>query len=149
MNASAHSPQTLIIGIGNPLRCDDAAGRVLAEEAANRNPRKYNALLVHQLTPDLAADIAAADAVIFADASVRGERAPRLDPVRLDAPGDSPAMSHGLSPEHLIHLASFCFGKQVPAWTLAIPATKFRHGTRLSPETQQQVEQALALLEQG
>ena len=50
----------LVIGIGNPLRGDDGVGPLLAEQAGGRS--------VHQLTPELAAELAELEAVLFIDA---------------------------------------------------------------------------------
>ena len=65
----------LIIGYGNPLRGDDAFGYRAAEElqASFIDHREAVILPVHQLTPELAADIARAARVVFIDAAAEGE----------------------------------------------------------------------------
>jgi Ni,Fe-hydrogenase maturation factor len=57
----------LVIGIGNPLRGDDGVGWWLAERAETLKPTP-RVLRVQQLTPELAAELAAARRVLFIDA---------------------------------------------------------------------------------
>jgi hydrogenase maturation protease len=59
----------LVIGIGNPLRRDDGAGWWLARRAEPWLPAAQ-LRTVHQLTPELAEDLAAAARVLFIDAWV-------------------------------------------------------------------------------
>ncbi len=60
----------LVIGIGNPTRSDDGAGHAVVFGLSRLVPDgTYRA--VHQLTPDLAEDLAEASLVVFVDASVR------------------------------------------------------------------------------
>ena len=58
----------LVIGYGNTLRSDDGAGQRVAEKIGQWELPGVGALAVHQLTPELAENIAQADAVIFVDA---------------------------------------------------------------------------------
>src|SRR5579872_2398967 len=55
----------LIIGYGSWLRGDDAAGRLAARRLAERG---FDAVDVHQLTPELADRVASAGTVVFLDA---------------------------------------------------------------------------------
>ena len=57
----------LIIGYGNTLRGDDGVGYKIAEIIEQWNINNITSLAVHQLTPDLAENIAQADTVIFVD----------------------------------------------------------------------------------
>lgn len=57
----------LVIGIGNPLRSDDGVGWWLARRAERWLPASQ-LRAVQQLTPELAADVAAAARVLFIDA---------------------------------------------------------------------------------
>ena len=61
------TPTTLVIGYGNDLRSDDAAG-VRAASLLAEHHREHRTIVVQQLTPELAADIAMADCVVFLDA---------------------------------------------------------------------------------
>ena len=96
-------PKTLIIGYGSPIRGDDAIGP-LAAEALSTGPLPDGVTVIarHILTAELAEDIAAADRVIFLDASVEGEpgevRVRRLTP---DASAMS-TMAHFLDPREIL-----------------------------------------------
>jgi hydrogenase maturation protease len=60
----------LIIGYGNTLRSDDGVGpHVVREIAAQRLP-DVTCVVVHQLTPEMAAQVTLADQVLFVDAQV-------------------------------------------------------------------------------
>ena len=74
-------PAPLVIGFGNRLRSDDGTGLWLAEQLqAQRTPMQV--LACQQLTPELAAAVGAAKAVLFVDASAADSaddsKAPRL-----------------------------------------------------------------------
>ena len=64
---------TLIVGYGNDLRSDDGAGVIVARKVAVLWPQA-RVIVVHQLTPELAEDIAMAGKVIFVDAFVAHAR---------------------------------------------------------------------------
>src|SRR5215467_11951832 len=72
MNVSARI-QTLIIGIGNPLRSDDGLGWVVAERLSRNCDPGCHIHTVHQLTPELAQEMSAAHLVVMIDASLVGE----------------------------------------------------------------------------
>ncbi len=62
-------PNTLIIGYGNEIRGDDAVGPRIAALVNDWKLPAVTALAVHQLPPELAEPIAAAQQVVFVDAS--------------------------------------------------------------------------------
>ena len=65
--------KTLIIGIGNTLRGDDALGRIAAERVLDAvDSQKVRVISQCALTPELAAEIAEVALVIFLDASADG-----------------------------------------------------------------------------
>ncbi|CAK6698908.1 hypothetical protein [Synechococcus sp. CBW1107] len=85
----AAEPTVLVIGIGNPLRQDDGVGRWLVEDL-EQDSRAQEFLVqlelrpCHQLLPELAADLARSERVLFVDAWVadagdRGSDQPRLE----------------------------------------------------------------------
>ena len=126
----------LVIGYGNLLRSDDgvgwhAAGRLLGD------PRLEGAEVItcHQLTPELAADVARASLVVLIDASVnRG--APGSVVVRRIQPwGDPPplAWSHHLDPAALAGLASALYEAAPPMVVVSVAGASLALGDRLSP----------------
>jgi len=104
--------QCLVLACGNTLRSDDGVGPKLAEWAAERfrNDPHVRVLAGQQFTPELAADVAAADSVLFVDASVKSPPGRvRLTPVSSRVNGADPA-SHDLSPNQLLGLTRSLYG---------------------------------------
>ncbi|MBN1421652.1 MAG: hydrogenase maturation protease, partial [Planctomycetes bacterium] len=60
----------LVIGIGSPLRADDAFGWVVAERLEADPPDGARILTLHAPGPDVCEPIAAARLVIFVDAAI-------------------------------------------------------------------------------
>ena len=106
----------LVVGYGNPLRGDDGVGCHAAGVLA-ADPRLKGATVLarHQLTPELAADIAGASLVVLVDASVTGGApgsvAVRSIQPRRDSP---PSWSHHLDPAALAGLAHALYGHVPP-----------------------------------
>lgn len=129
----------LILGYGNALRGDDAAGPALAARVAARAWPGVTARAVPQLTPELAADLAECDGVVFLDARAGGGTV-ELTALRPE-PEDRPA-GHGSSPASLLALARTVYGTAPRAWWLTLPAVDFRLGAELSPTTRRALEEA-------
>ncbi len=141
----------LIIGIGNSLRRDDGAGLYLARDLANAwqvAGRGVQVIETHQLVPEIAEVIAAADivAVLFVDAAVDEATLAagvcRLEPLADD--DTSPSLGHHLGPATLLLYASQLFDRRPPAWLLRVPGRDFDHGEGLSPVTAQVVAAQVA-----
>lgn len=123
----------LIIGYGNELRGDDAAGYRLALRLTD-DPRLsgVRVLVRRQLTPELALDISQAEQVILLDASTEvpaGDVAVRELRPRKDA---SPAWSHHLRPEALIGLAEQLYGASPPVHLVSVGVASLQLDQRLS-----------------
>lgn len=138
----------LVIGVGNPLRGDDGAGHRVIERVQERYP-DLACLAVHQLTIDLAADVAESERVIFVDASVRVEA---VTVGRID-PADRGIASHHVAPETVLSAAATLYGARPAAWLVEVPASALDHGYELSTITRAAIEQAVlevgALLSAG
>jgi hydrogenase maturation protease len=130
----------LVIGYGAPLRGDDAAGLLLASELDGTDG--LTCLAVHQLTPDLAAPIAAAAEVIFVDA-IPARPGQSLLIRRLSPHVATPsATSHACTPETLLALAAQLYGQCPGALILGLPALDLNLGERLSATTRLAMEEA-------
>jgi len=130
----------LFLAIGNPLRGDDGvAARVLALLTA-----PGERVEVHQLTPEMAAEIAPFDNVVFIDADV-GAAAVRLEPVEAPAAG-APALSHHTSAASIVEAAQRCFGFTGQAWLCRLPAREFPMAFTLSRQAEDASHLAAALL---
>jgi hydrogenase maturation protease len=143
---SAAPRRILVLGYGNPLRGDDGLGWHAARllEAHPWDPATtVQVHACHQLTPELAALLAAFDLAIFIDA-----RQPAAPPtavphpapvqcVRLEAA--EPAawrLSHHLTPAALLRCARELYGACPAAVVLAVVGADFGYRETLSPGVQ-------------
>ncbi len=123
----------LIVGYGNTLRGDDGAGYRLAELLQERlSPHRARVLAQHQLTPELALELASPDIdrALFLDAR-RGQWEPLiLTPIHPSSDGGS--CGHQLAPELLLQMAGSLYGHAPQSWLLTLPASRFDMGEGLS-----------------
>lgn len=142
--ASAPERPWLVIGFGNTLRRDDGAGVRLAEAVEALGLPGVRVVTCHQLTPELAASIAEAGGVVFADAALDLKARPRWRKLRSAAAPAS--LAHASDPRALLSLAQALYGHAPPAWMLTLPAPDLDYGEGLSPVAQQGVAAALRRL---
>jgi hydrogenase maturation protease len=140
----------LLIGYGNPLRQDDGLGWRIANAVEALGLANLLVVPAQQLSLELAAPIAAAEEVMFVDATF-GEfpRRLALKPLQLksQAPTSAPqTWSHLLTPQVLLILAGQLYGHQPSALQLLVPAHWDGHGEGLSPAAQAAMEAAIPLL---
>lgn len=134
--------RTLIVASGNSLRGDDGvAHRVLELLDARAESRS-----VLQLTPELAAEIANVDTVIFIDAAVDGSVV-TVEPV--PRPTSPPALTHVSNPSDIVALSAALFGFRGRALQCRIPVTDFAPGEGLSPYAENFAQEAARLLSQS
>ena len=122
----------LLIGIGNPLRSDDGLGWAVAAMLAQDGDTDYDIQTVHQLTPELAQWMVAADLVVMIDASYEGEPGDlRIRPVSLSAqPGA--VGTHYATPEELAALTAGIYGYCPAVVVVTMTGVDFSMGERLS-----------------
>jgi hydrogenase maturation protease len=135
----------LVIGYGNTLRGDDAAGVKAAELISQRHP-EIECVCVHQLVPEIAEQIAEYDIVFFIDA----QKDITQPLVRLVVPGveaDQPR-THFISPESLLALSRQLY-HHLPAKTyiVGIPASQFEFSEELSAQTDLAMHQCVTLVD--
>ncbi len=137
-----HRQSPLVIGIGNPLRGDDGIGALLADQVGGRS--------VQQLTPELAAELAELEAVLFIDAWLAPAGAsPQLTEISPAAgAANGAAGSHRLEPAQLLAISQALYGRAPGGQLLRVPAYAFEHGTTLSAGLQAALPAARALLHQ-
>jgi len=117
----------LCIAIGNSLRGDDgAAHRVLQL----LDPRELRLRSVLQLTPELAAEIASAESVLFLDADLSSAQ-PCVEPIPENA-CRTPPLAHSMSPPEVVALARRLYGFCGKAFLCRLPAASFEIGEELS-----------------
>jgi len=134
---------TLVIGFGNPLRGDDAVGPSVAR-AAEIERSDVSVLTPHQLLPELAPDIAAADVVVFIDAAT--DLPAGAVRCQIVAPSSSPRLDHRLSPAALVGLGLAAFDRAPQAWLVEIGAESFELGHALTPLVASAVPRAAELV---
>jgi len=143
-----HFDSLLILGIGNPLRGDDAVGWLAAERLAGtlHDPR-VEVMPCHQLTPELVEPIARADTVIFIDASRTGTpgtwRMEELPPPNPAAPGP---LTHHFDPPTLLAWALALHRRAPRAYALSIPGQSFGGSERLTAPVERALGEALERL---
>lgn len=135
----------LVIGCGNTLRGDDAAGVRAVEMFSHRHPN-IDCLCMHQLTPELAEQIADYDTVIFIDADANATQS-CARAIALCVGTEQPR-THFVSPESLIALSQHLY-RRVPAtaYTIGIPATQFEFSEQLSSSTERAVKDSMLIIE--
>lgn len=140
---SEPKPRVLVIGFGNTLRRDDAAGCLIAQEIEAWNRPAVEAIGVTQLTPELAISIAEAEAVYFVDArsgsACSGVLVEPLEPLERAVP----SMVHASSPRFLLGLCNAAYGRCPPAWLVSVPAVDLGIGEGLSRIAELGMKQAL------
>jgi hydrogenase maturation protease len=132
MNAEA----ILVVGYGNALRGDDGVGCRVAELLAS-DARLPGARIEarHQLTPELAEDIAAAGLVVLIDAA-EGEAPPgevRVEHVIGRGHSRAPGGSHASDASAIVELAKRAFGRAAPVVLVHVAGECFAPGFDLSP----------------
>ncbi len=132
----------LVIGYGNELRGDDAVGPQIAEIVESWQSPQVRAFARHQLTPDLAEPLAAAQTAIFVDASIEAPSAGVQAHIIIPA-APEPGLGHTGDPRALLALTQALYGRCPQTWLITIPATRFDFGAPLSPAAQQGKAEAL------
>jgi len=161
--------QVLVVGYGNPLRGDDGVGQEVAEALwAERatSPGLDSAAFVwsHQLTPEIALDVARSGFVVFVDAASDGQAAGTVTVRALAEDGSAgadarapggclPAARLGaaaggcwqdLSPKSLLSLARYLYGSAPPAVLVTVSVGYLELGSGLSPAVSAAVPRAVA-----
>jgi len=141
--------RVLLIGYGNTLRGDDALGPMAVERlrplladlaSATGSAVSPEVELEHcyQLAPELAAQLAAVDLVIFVDAAAEGKpglvRVERLSPQSSDAASSTHAASltHHVQPAALLGLTIALYGRAPEAILVTGAGANFESGEGLS-----------------
>ena len=136
----------LLLACGNSLRQDDGVGLRIAEAAEHLFPAsRLRIVAAQQFTPEMAADLAATELVIFVDACANDEPG-AIRVVTVTAHGEAPE-THRLDPPALLAMAqSVCGHAPARAFALPIGAGCFGYGEEVSGPLRQAVPRALRLL---
>ena len=142
----------LVIGYGNTLRSDDGAGQIVANQIATWQLPNVQSLAVHQLTPELAENIANSDTVIFVDAVISAKQnSEKIEIKTLKCDRGACAgrnrkysnSGHTENPRSLLYLSKIIYNKSPLAYWVLIPAINFDFGEQITSITEQGITQAL------
>ncbi|HMP42311.1 MAG TPA: hydrogenase maturation protease [Roseiflexaceae bacterium] len=132
----------LVIGYGNDLRGDDAAGRCSAAQIPAWQLPGMQVIETHQLLPELAPRLAAARHALFLDAA-DARMLPKVTIQALLPAAQAPPLAHHAGPAALLAWARELYGHAPAAWWVTIPAHQFDFGAPLSPPAAYGVKLAL------
>ncbi|MGA3033909.1 MAG: hydrogenase maturation protease [Terracidiphilus sp.] len=142
----------LVLACGNTLRSDDGVGPKLAEWATERfhENRDVRVVARQQWTPDLAEEIAAADSVLFVDASAKS-RPGRVSLTAVPSNrGSGSTGSHHLEAHELIGLTRSLYGSiKSHAMLLTVGAASTQLGEEFSKPVEAALPRAQGLLEKA
>jgi len=143
--ASPAAGRVLVVGYGNTLRGDDAFGPVVADRLRQVvDSDRVRVLSLHQLTPELAEEIAVCDRVIFIDASLASPAGELVCRPLDDGEVGAAALVHTVGPDQLLALARLVYGRAPPAALVTVGGQSFELGDRLlSPPVATVVELAV------
>jgi hydrogenase maturation protease len=134
----------LVIGYGNTLRSDDGAGQIVAERVATWKLPNVRSLAVHQLTPELAEDLAHSDTVIFVDAVIPAQQnLVKIEIKLLDYDCKYSNSGHTENPRSLLYLSKIIYNKSPLAYWILIPAINLDFGEKISSLTEKRITQSL------
>ncbi len=142
-------PRSLVLGIGNPLRGDDALGWHAARQLARLHGTEAEAqflednrwvsadasleiMACQQMTMDLVEPVHNADQVIFIDATVKGEPGSlACEAVTPEAPQN--LISHQFDAPTLLAAVQALYGACPKAVVFSVTASTFDYTEELSP----------------
>lgn len=130
---AAGVPPALVIGYGNVLCGDDAAGPLVVERLAGLDLPGVSTLLVHQLAPEIAARLEGVATVVFVDASVRAAAVESRE--ILPAAGEDGSPGHTSDPAGVLGLAAALYGFRPRGWLVSVPARVLGFGAPMTAST--------------
>jgi hydrogenase maturation protease len=137
----------LVIGYGNPLRGDDAVGQVVARALSDWHLPNVKVLTLHQLSPELAEDLAKNDSVYFIDACMdKTLKHPRV--TEIQSKHSKVNVSHFSLPQDLLALTKQLYDAEPRAYLIELPAESFELSEGLSGKAQKGVREVLEYLRQ-
>lgn len=138
----------LILGYGNPLRGDDGAGWAAVERLQARGlPAGVDALVQHQLLPEVIPAVSEVGLAIFVDATTTGEPgAVQVQPVQAGGSLVKP-FTHQLDPETVVANALALYGRAPQAQLITISGKSFGYEETLTDVVETAVAEAVETIE--
>lgn len=145
MNVLKTDTKSLILGIGNNGRGDDALGWKFIDQVTGLTP--YDVEYRYQLQIEDAALISNYDTVIFVDATTK--RLKDGFAFEIGTPVNSFSFStHKIEPGYILWLCRELYGKMPSAYVLSIQGTHWELRQGLSVEAHQNFDRAVAFFKQ-
>ncbi|TCJ12963.1 hydrogenase maturation protease [Parasulfuritortus cantonensis] len=138
------SAATLIVGIGNPSRGDDALGPLAIERLEAMAMADVELLTDFQLQVEYALDLQDRRRVVFVDAAESGPEPYAWAEVRPEQ--DTSYSSHELSPAAVLHTYAQLYGTPPVAHVLAVRGYRYDLGAPPSPAALANLDQAIRRL---
>lgn len=130
----------LVIGYGNPARCDDGVGEYVAKRLLDEDIG-IDILTLQELGPELCEDISGCELVFFVDAGIEQEE-PFL--IREITPKyKTPIFSHHITPEMLLAITEELYKVNPKSYLVSIKGYNFDFGFELSEKARQNSERAI------
>ena len=136
----------LVIGYGNTLRSDDGVGPQVAELVAAWQLPEVRSRVVHQLAPELAAEMAEVETVIFVDAAAPDAVLTGVTVSSIDLSGTDPypqRLGHTSDPRSLLFLTQHLYQARPTAYWVLLPTENLDFGEQFSPLAEAGIESAL------
>lgn len=125
----------LVVGVGNPLRGDDGIGPAVAI-ALHEELSAAGAVVLelHQLTPEIALDLAAARLLVLVDAAAdRPAGEVSVEPLEPDGEDHGGSgLSHGIDVHSLLAMAELLYRARPRAVLVSVGAASFEPGVAFS-----------------
>lgn len=138
--------RVLVIGYGNPGRCDDGLGMLLAERIEALQIPGVTVQTRYQLNVEDADDVAKHPVVVFLDACLCAPPPYFFRELEARA-GTLEFTTHSLAPEGVLGLAHEVFGAPTKGYAVAVRGYDFHDvGEKISKEAEVNLEEALAFL---
>jgi hydrogenase maturation protease len=139
-------PNILVIGYGNSIRGDDGIGPAVATQVEAWNLPQVKSLCLHQLTPEIAAELAFVKYAIFVDAAVQSQsfKLSLIEPLNQT----NLKWGHYLTPQSLLGLTQKLYETVPEAYLISVPGVNFELCDSLSPSAEEGVDQALKKIHQ-
>lgn len=137
----------VVIGYGNGLRGDDAVGPLAAEAmAADVRFAGVTVLSVHQLTPELADDVAVATMLVVVDAIVDGASPGMVRTARIDTENGGTPFTHHVSAGTILGLAQLLHGYAPAGTAVTVSVADLDGDGGLTPAVAAAVPQVVELV---
>ncbi len=139
-----NSKDILVIGIGNPLRCDDGVGPYVADCIEAKGFNNTKVWITQQLQVEDLEPMLKFKKIILVDASVEG---PRVDFREVEkVKGQALSSSHHLSAETFVNLANSIYHKDLHIDLCSIKGESFEVGDKISSTVIERAQEAVKLI---